>query len=58
MLGDVRRYGNYFVAVIFFTVGLLLLDAIRMPLPGAVIVKRVCGALVLLGGLYLIYTAR
>jgi cytochrome c-type biogenesis protein len=25
---------------------------------GAVIVKKVCGALVLLGGLYLIYTAR
>jgi cytochrome c-type biogenesis protein len=25
---------------------------------GAVILKKVCGALVLLGGLYLIYTAR
>jgi cytochrome c-type biogenesis protein len=146
MLGDLGRYGNYFVAVIFFAVGLHLLDVIRMPLPGAaqpgmkrkgmlaafilglvfgialgpctfaymapmlavtfrlaatnlpygvlllllygvghcsvivlagtctevvqhylnwtdksrgaVILKRVCGALVLLGGLYLIYTAR
>lgn len=35
MLGDVGRYGNYFVAVIFFVVGLYLLDAIRLPLPGA-----------------------
>jgi len=146
MLGDVGRYGNYFVAVIFFVVGLYLLDVIRLPMPdaaqpgikrkgmlaafilglvfgialgpctfaymapmlavtfklaatnlsygilllvvygighcsvivlagtftevvqhylnwnekskGAVILKKVCGALVLLGGLYLIYTAR
>ncbi len=146
MLGDVGRYGNYFVAVIFFVVGLYLLDAIRLPMPnaaqpgmkskgmlaalvlglvfgvalgpctfaymapmlavtfklastnltygilllvlyglghcsvivlagtftevvqhylnwnekskGAVILKKVCGVLVLLGGLYLIYTAR
>ena len=35
MLGDVGRYGNYFVAVIFFVVGLYLLDVIRLPLPGA-----------------------
>ena len=35
MLGDVGRYGNYFVAVIFFVVGLYLLDAIRLPIPGA-----------------------
>jgi cytochrome c-type biogenesis protein len=35
MLGDVGRYGNYFVAVIFFVVGLYLLDAIRIPMPGA-----------------------
>ena len=35
MLGDVGRYGNYFVAVIFFVVGLYLLDAIRLPMPGA-----------------------
>lgn len=33
MLGDVGRYGNYFVAVIFFVVGLYLLDAIRLPMP-------------------------
>ena len=35
MLGDVGRYGNYFVAVIFFVVGLYLLDVIRLALPGA-----------------------
>lgn len=146
MLGDVGRYGNYFVAVIFLVVGLYLLDAITLPLPsaaqprmkkkgmlaafilglvfgialgpctfaymapmlavtfrlattnltygimllllyglghcavivlagtftevvqryldwnvrsrGAVILKRVCGALVVVGGLYLVYTAR
>lgn len=33
MMGDVGRYGNYFVAVIFFVVGLYLLDAIRLPMP-------------------------
>ncbi len=146
MMGDIGRYGNYFVAVIFFVVGLYLLDVIRLPMPsaaqpgikrkgmlaafilglvfgialgpctfaymapmlsvtfklaatnlsygilllllygvghcsvivlagtftevvqhylnwnekskGAVILKKVCGVLVLLGGLYLIYTAR
>ncbi len=146
MLGDVGRWGNYAVAVVFLVVGLYLLDALRLPLPdaanpemkrkgmlaafilglvfgialgpctfafmapmlavsfklaatnlpygilllvfygvghcavivlagtftevvqhylnwsetsrGAVILKKVCGALVLLGGLYLIYTAR
>ena len=35
MMGDVGRWGNYGVAVIFFVVGLYLLDAIRIPLPGA-----------------------
>ncbi|MCG2661518.1 MAG: cytochrome c biogenesis protein CcdA [Kiritimatiellae bacterium] len=35
MPGDVGRYGNYFVAVIFFVVGLYLLDVIRLPMPGA-----------------------
>ena len=35
MLGDVGRYGNYFVAMIFFVVGLYLLDVIRLPMPGA-----------------------
>jgi len=34
MLGDVGRYGNYFVAVIFFVVGLHLLGAIPMPWSG------------------------
>jgi cytochrome c-type biogenesis protein len=35
MMGDVGRWGNYAVAIIFFVVGLYLLDAIRLPLPGA-----------------------
>jgi cytochrome c-type biogenesis protein len=42
MLGDVGRYGNYFVAAIFFVVGLHLLDVIPMPWsgPGQVSMKR------------------
>ena len=42
MMGDVGRYGNYFVAVIFFVVGLYLLDVIPMPWsgPGQVGMKR------------------
>lgn len=42
MLGDVGRYGNYFVAAIFFVVGLHLLDVIPMPFsgPGQVGLKR------------------
>ena len=35
MMGDVGRWGNYAEAVIFFVVGLYLLDAIRLPMPGA-----------------------
>jgi cytochrome c-type biogenesis protein len=35
MMGDVGRYGNYFVAAIFFLVGLHLLDVIGMPFSGA-----------------------
>lgn len=34
MMGDVGRYGNYFVAAIFFLVGLHLLDVIPMPWSG------------------------
>lgn len=34
MMGDVGRYGNYFVAVIFFLVGLHLLDVIPAPWSG------------------------
>ena len=30
MLGDIGRYGNYFIAVIFFVVGLALMDVIPM----------------------------
>jgi cytochrome c-type biogenesis protein len=42
MMGDVGKWGNYFVAAIFFVVGLHLLDVIPMPWsgPGAVGVKR------------------
>ncbi len=42
MMGDVGRYGNYFVAIIFFAVGLHLLDVIPMPWsgPGKVGMKR------------------
>ena len=42
MMGDVGRYGNYFVALIFFVVGLHLLDIIPMPWsgPGKVGMKR------------------
>ncbi len=42
MLGDVGPFGNYFVAAIFFVVGLHLLDVIPMPWsgPGQVGMKR------------------
>jgi len=42
IMGDVGRYGNYFVAVVFFLVGLHLLDVIPMPWsgPGQVGMKR------------------
>jgi cytochrome c-type biogenesis protein len=42
MLGNVGPYGNYFVAAIFFLVGLHLLDVIPMPWsgPGQVGMKR------------------
>jgi cytochrome c-type biogenesis protein len=35
MMGDVGRWGNYAVAVIFFAVGLYLLEVIKLPLPNA-----------------------
>ena len=34
LMGDVGRYGNYFVAMIFFIVGLHLLDVIPIPFSG------------------------
>jgi cytochrome c-type biogenesis protein len=34
MMGDVGRYGNYFVAVVFFLVGLHLFDLIPIPWSG------------------------
>lgn len=42
MMGDVGSYGNYFVAVIFFLVGLHLLDVLPMPFsgPGQVNMKK------------------
>jgi len=42
MMGDVGRYGNYFVALIFFLVGLHLFDIIPMPWsgPGDIGIRR------------------
>jgi cytochrome c-type biogenesis protein len=42
MMGDMGSYGNYYVAAIFFVVGLHLLDVIPMPWsgPGQVGMKR------------------
>ena len=42
MLGDIGRYGNYFIAVIFFVVGLALMDVIPMTWssPGGLSAKR------------------
>lgn len=42
MMGDVGRYGNYFVALVFFLVGLHLIGVIPMPWsgPGNIGVKR------------------
>ncbi|MFA5293822.1 MAG: cytochrome c biogenesis protein CcdA [Phycisphaerae bacterium] len=42
MMGDVGKYGNYFVALIFFVVGLHLLGIIPIPFsgPGKVGMKR------------------
>lgn len=42
MLGDVGSWTNYAVAVIFFAVGLYLLDALKLPIsgPGRVGMKR------------------
>ncbi len=42
MMGDVGKYGNYFVALVFFAVGLHLLGVIPMPWsgPGQVGMKR------------------
>lgn len=35
MMGDVGRWGNYAVALIFFVVGFYLLDVIKLPMPSA-----------------------
>ena len=42
ILGDVGPYGNYFVAGIFFVVGLYLMDVISMPwsAPGQMNIKK------------------
>lgn len=42
MIGDIGQYGNYFVALIFFIVGLHLLEVINIPLsgPGQVGMKK------------------
>ncbi len=52
MMGDVGKWGNYLVAVIFLIVGLILLDIIRFNLPGVKQMKfkkRGIGAALLLG---------
>lgn len=53
MLGDVGRYGNYFVAVIFFLVGLHLMGVIPLPWsgPGSFGFKRRGGLAALVLGL-------
>jgi cytochrome c-type biogenesis protein len=42
MMGDVGRFGNYFVAAIFFLIGLHLLDVLPLPFsgPGRVGIRR------------------
>jgi cytochrome c-type biogenesis protein len=43
MLGDVGKYGNYIVAVIFFIVGLYLLEIIKLPFlnsPNQSVIKK------------------
>jgi cytochrome c-type biogenesis protein len=43
MLGDIGKYGNYFVAVIFFLVGLYLLEIISIPFissPNRSVIKK------------------
>lgn len=42
MMGEVGKYGNYFVAIIFFVIGLHLLDIIHLPFsgPGQIGIKR------------------
>jgi len=35
MMGDVGKWGNYAVALIFFVVGFYLLDVIKLPMPSA-----------------------
>ena len=53
MIGDVGRWGNYAVAVIFFVVGLHLIGVIPMPFsgPGGVKMKRRGGLAAFLLGL-------
>ncbi|HYW68100.1 MAG TPA: cytochrome c biogenesis protein CcdA [bacterium] len=53
MLGDIGRYGNYFVAVIFFVVGLALMDVIPMSWssPSGLAMKRRGGLAALVLGL-------
>ena len=53
MMGDVGRFGNYLVAVVFFVVGLHLLDVIHLPFPGLgqVGMKRKGGLAALILGL-------
>jgi cytochrome c-type biogenesis protein len=51
MMGDLGSYANYFVAVVFFAIGLHLLEVIQLPLPSPATVgyrgKGLLAALVL-----------
>jgi len=51
MMGDIGSWGNYFVALIFFAVGLHLLDVVPIPFkgPGQVGMKKkgICAAFIL-----------
>jgi cytochrome c-type biogenesis protein len=51
MMGDIGQYGTYFVAVVFFIFGLVLLDVIPLPFssrgPGAVKRKGILAAFIL-----------
>lgn len=56
MLGDIGPYGNYIVAVVFFVVGLYLIEVISLPFLGKVgspqVKKRGAGAAFVLGLLF------
>ena len=46
LMGDVGVYGNYFVATVFFVVGLYLMDVIKLPWDGFGLKKNQKGGLI------------